>query len=131
MKTKLLPESFLSKMSVTERQAIGQKTAQEACETYDRNLEGKLQKLIRNELLRREITFSYSPMHRKTTVTKNWPDFTFPLSGRFTFIEAKAPGKSPSLDQKRMHDALMSNGAIGIVTSDFAEVTKFLNEHGV
>ena len=48
--------------------------------------------------------------------------------GQFAFIEVKSKNGRASQDQKKFHELLYSNGAIGGIARDFDDVIKILGE---
>lgn len=124
-----IPENISKLMSATDRKAIGvnARTHGEACLVHDLRLEKTLQKLIRNELLRRGIVHQWCRMDKKTTGTPGWPDFYWPMAGRPLWLEAKSETGKCSEDQLKCHEALSKQGACGRVVTNFDQVKVFLD----
>src|SRR5437667_2979595 len=91
MKTSVLPEHILVRLSESDRKALGQSTKQETMQKGEQTAERDLQKLIYSELLRRGLFFHYSRSDRRTTTRLGTPDFALPIHGKYVAIECKTP----------------------------------------
>lgn len=90
--------------------------------------ERQLQDRIKSLLAQRNIIAGYSRMDRKTTYVVGWPDFVFPLLGRFVALEVKLPGEIPDPDQLVILLALIKQGAFVRVIHSERETVDALNE---
>ena len=125
----MLPEHYLKLMSKSDRAKLGKAgiLSSEANEVHDLRNERELQKLIRNELLRRKIPHSYSATNKRTTNTIGWPDFTFCVKGKFCYIECKFGKGKLSEEQFKVLEALRINGATGLLATDFKTAKEFID----
>lgn len=127
--TGLIPDNILKLMPKEERARLGISgvTKEEAQHSFEIKNERELQKLIRNELLRRDIPHSWSRTDKRTTNVVGWPDFTFPINGYYGFIEVKYSGGQLSKEQEKVIESLIANGAKGVVARDFNSAKEFLD----
>lgn len=120
MKPTVLPDSILNKLPNEERAKLGKAgmTAEEAQAKIDLKNERDLQKLIANWLHLHNIPFIQARNDKRSTIAVGWPDFTFPLNGRFVAIEVKfgkgklRPEQEKFIAQLNAHDAI-----VGVVRS--------------
>jgi len=103
-------------------------TAGEAWEKFTAKSERELQKLIASYLMQRGIVFCRPAMHKRSTITTGWPDFTFAVNGQACAIEAKFSGGRLSADQERAIEEMRRNGWKVAVVYSLAGVIDFLAE---
>lgn len=133
MKSSILPESVLRRMSPEDRRTIKQETATEAQQAQDDQSERFLQKLIHNDLLRLQsagesIWFYHARMDRPTTCAKGVPDFLLILGGalnrRFIALECKVGKNDLSPDQALEGAKIRAAGGEFHVVRTFDEYRK-------
>jgi hypothetical protein len=124
----ILPENILSKMSPADRKKIGKAgvTSEEAALKQIVKSEGELQKLINNELNRREIWFAWSRMNKRTTSKIGTPDFLFSYKGKFCAVEAKHEKREPTKEQRDAIRSIQRNGGTVAVIRTFQGFLDFL-----
>jgi hypothetical protein len=127
---KCLPENFLRRMSKEDRRpmAVAGMTIAEIDDKQRAQDERQLQDRIKSLLAQRDIVAGYSRMDRKTTYVVGWPDFVFPLLGRFVALEVKLPGEAPTAEQLPILLALIKQGAFVRVVHSERETVDALNQ---
>lgn len=108
----VLPDHVLEKMDPRERAKLGKagRTMREAIELAEAKSERDLQKQIANWLRLHGYAFYQSAMHKKTTGTVGWPDFTFAVNSRACALEVKFGSHKPEPEQWACMSAMMVNG---------------------
>ena len=122
MKLSAFPESFLSKMSPEDRRAIGQMTASEAQESYNRGQERDLKRDVTRWLSLQGCWIFEQGMHRKTGGRPGVPDILVcvPPDGKFLAVELKVRGGRLGAAQATEIERIRSVGGCAIVAAHAA-----------
>ena len=107
-----LPNHVLEKMCPEDRKKLGKAgmTIREAMEKAIAKSEKDLQEQIASWLRLHEIAFYRAAMHKKTTGTVGWPDFTFAVKGRACALEVKFGANNPEPAQYECMAGMRKNG---------------------
>ena len=126
----LLPDHVLQKMTPEDRKRLGKAgmTMREALEKAVAKSERDLQEQIANWLRLHEIAFYRAAMHKKTTGTVGWPDFTFAVKGRACALEVKFGTHKPEPAQWECMAAMTKNGWRCRVVRSLEEVIAAIRE---
>lgn len=103
--------------------------------------EGRVKEAIKKHLTSRGVWFAGKP---PPAVVTGWmympvsngmgvsgiPDFCGVLMGRPTYIEAKAPGGTPTENQKTRHREIQSAGGVVLVVASVEELIMGLKANG-
>jgi len=133
MNPKLIPPHWIERLPLEERQRLGVAgfTPEVRAGKDQRRQEDELQKHMASLLDQRGIFFSRARMDKKTTVRVGMFDFTIYLpSGRFLAVEAKAPGGSLSIFQRKVFTEFWEKtGQVVHIVSDFEAFRQLLQDH--
>jgi hypothetical protein len=77
MDSRLLPDRYIRLMSPKDRKALGLRTLEEDMKRWKAKSGRELTSQIVQYLQYRGIEVCWAAMHRKTRMTKGWPDVTF------------------------------------------------------
>lgn len=110
--SKTIPDKVLRLMPAEERARLGKagRTLVEVFAEEDRRAERKIQQEIAQFLRMRDIPFDWKAMHRKSTATVGWPDFTLAYRGIPLALEAKTATGKCSPEQAALHTKLAAHG---------------------
>ena len=124
MKLSAFPESFLSKMSPEDRRAIGQITASEAQESYNRGQEKDLKRDVTRWLSLQGCWIFEQGMHRRTGGRCGTPDVLacVPPGGRFLAVELKVAGGRLGAAQAAEIERVRGAGGIAVIAYSLADV---------
>jgi hypothetical protein len=133
LKSQLLPDNILRRMSKPDRSPLGKAgvTSAEAMAQADRRAEKELQADMENMLRVRDIFFVRARMDKKHTLPKGTPDFLiFLRGGRALAVEVKVHGGMVSEDQARVFDEFyFKTGEPVRIVANIEMFKNLLNEH--
>lgn len=126
MKTTTLPENILKRMLPEDRRAIRQPTAAEAQAAFSAHSEKHLQRLILNDLLRRQsqgepIWWVHSRMDKPTKTAAGVPDFVLFINRRPVALECKVGSNDLDEDQRHQREKIEDAGGDYYVIRTFEE----------
>ena len=133
MKSTLLPDNVLKRMSPSDRKRLGKsgRTAEDCKRDHAHVSEREIHRQIEQWLNSKGIVFRHDRMDRKTTGTVGWPDFTFAgdMGSRGACpvgIEVKAAGGTLSDEQRLLHDRMRLDGWRVFVVHSLQEMIEVL-----
>jgi hypothetical protein len=126
----ILSDGFLKALPLEETKRLGKAgmTAEEACATFKRGEEIKLQRLCMNWLLLHDIYFEWDRVDKRTSWKKGRADFRICFKGRWISAECKATGEKLSPHQSEQAARLRRSGGIFLVVFSLEELIKALGE---
>ncbi len=130
MKTTVLPDRFLTKMSATDRAKLGTAgmTAAEGQQIAIAKTERELQNQITAMLRRNGIWPIVQRMDRRSNIAIGSPDIVFAVKGRPVAWECKLPGKKPTAEQEDAMRIMSANGFLCDVIHHYDEALGIFNE---
>jgi hypothetical protein len=126
MKLRVFPEAFLRAMSAEDRQALGQITAAEAQQRYERGEEKALKAVVVNWLLLQGCWIFTQGMHRKTRGKPGAPDLIVcvPPDGKFFAVELKVRGARLESAQQTEMGHIQEAGGVVVVARCLEDVMR-------
>ncbi len=126
----ILSDGFLKALPLEERKRLGKAgmTAEEACATFKRGEEIKLQRLCMNWLLLHDIYFEWDRVDKRTSGKKGRADFRICFKGRWISAECKAVGEKLSTQQSEQAARLARSDGVFLVIFSLEELIKALRE---
>lgn len=126
----MLPDALLKCMPKSARAELGKagRTNDEIQAEQIVKSEREMQRLISSWLKLNSIPFVQARNDRKSTIKVGWPDFTFPINGRFVAVEVKFEKGDTSTEQDAVISGLIKSGALVFIVRSFVEFLEVINK---